>query len=107
MNYVVYITGERETNAFDGRILSDICKLIDKVDTNDVEFIFNDCTGVDNAALRACNLLKIKYKVYVTDCKSRAKIANPTKNKQMIDYLISKRDTHKVQIWAYHTDYKK
>ncbi len=108
-NYFICITGERYTSTFDEQVLSDICKLVASDKVKSVEFVFGDCTGVDAAALRACKLLSIKHKVYIANWTNLGKIAGPTRNKQMIDYLVSKRDLHNatIQVWAYHTDYKK
>jgi hypothetical protein len=114
-SYFICITGERSTSAFDEKILTDICKL---VESDKVEFIFGDCTGVDTAALRACKLLGIKYKMYVADWSNLGKMTGPVRNKQMVDYLVDKKSAESyiglsdnlhttIQVWAYHTDYKK
>ena len=101
MEKKICITGERDTCKFYNKILEDICIM---VLVDECEFLFGDCSGVDQCAKRVCDLLGIKYTVFPADWHTYGKAAGPIRNAQMINELVVLNNS---EVWAYHTDLSK
>lgn len=66
--------------------------------------IEGDATGADRIAGQVADILGIKCDAFPADWDKHHRAAGPIRNRQMLDYLLTFSDTHRLLVIAFHDD---